>query len=131
MTFKALPLLITTVNLLMWLVIGLEFLGLLSELINSLKLSSFASVKTHHIVIKILNILIVYELFSTLTTALERKKIEIILVLDTALIFLLRELLILVFSKKSVELETGASFALIFLSLGFLRLLYSKLLNSP
>jgi len=118
--------LIFGINLLMWLVIGLEFLGLLLEIGNSLLKGQILFLETHKVVIKILNILIIYELFSTLMTALEHKKIELILILDTALIFLIRELLIVVFTYKTVSFETGISFSLVILSLGILRFLYAK-----
>jgi len=74
-------------------------------------------------VVEILNILVIYELFTTLLIAFEEHRIKLPLILDTALIFIIRELLIIVFSYKNLSLETGVSYSLIITILGGLRLL--------
>lgn len=73
--------------------------------------------------VEILNILIIYELFTTLLVVFEERRIKLPLILDTALIFVIRELLIIVFSYKNLSLETGVSYSLVIAILGGLRLL--------
>ncbi len=109
-------------SLFMWLIIGMELLGLFYDIFHQIKEKGIFHVETHGIVIEILNILIIYELFTTLLVAFEEHKIKLSLILDTALIFVIRELLIIIFSYKTISFSTGASYALIICVLGALRL---------
>ena len=117
---KLFPLAIT---LFMWLIIGIEVLGLFYDIFFQIQEKGIFHVETHKIVVEILNILIIYELFTTLLVAFEEHKIKLSLILDTALIFVIRELLIIIFSYKDVSLETGFSYSLVITVLGGLRLL--------
>ncbi|HIP42857.1 MAG TPA: hypothetical protein EYG91_02915 [Aquifex aeolicus] len=114
------------IQVFMWFTITLEFISLLNEIVLNLKNFNFSEIETYDIIIKILNILIIYELFTTLLTAFEEKKIKLILIIDTAMIFFIRELLIILFSYKKLELNVGVSYALILGTLGILRFLYMK-----
>ena len=111
------------ITLFMWLIIGIEVLGLFYDIFFQIHQRGIFHVETHKIVIEILNILIIYELFTTLLVAFEEHKIKLSLILDTALIFVIRELLIIIFSYKNVSLETGFSYSLVITVLGGLRLL--------
>ena len=117
---KLFPLAIT---LFMWLIIGIEVLGLFYDIFFQIQEKGIFHVETHKTVVEILNILIIYELFTTLLVAFEEHKIKLSLILDTALIFVIRELLIIIFSYKDVSLETGFSYSLVITVLGGLRLL--------
>ncbi|RUM31933.1 MAG: hypothetical protein DSY32_00610 [Aquifex sp.] len=110
----------------MWFAITLELLSLLYEIFHSLKENYFLGLETHKILVKVLNVIIIYELFTTLLIALEEKKIKLILIIDTAMIFFIRELLIVLFTYKKLELSEGISSALILGILGILRFLYLK-----
>ena len=70
--------------------------------------------------------MIIYELFTTLLLAFEKREIKLSLILDTALIFTIRELLIIIFTYKKISIETGVSYSLIIAVLGALRILNVK-----
>jgi len=110
----------------MWFAIALEFVSLLSKIVVNLRSFDLSGLQTHDIVIKVLNILIIYELFTTLLTAFEEQRIKLILIIDTAMIFFIRELLIILFSDKKLDIFVGLSYALILGTLGTLRFLYLK-----
>ncbi len=111
------------ITLSMWLIIGIEVLGLFYDIFSQIQEKGIFHVETHKIVVEILNILIIYELFTTLLVAFEERKIKLSLILDTALIFVIRELLIIIFSYKNISVETGFSYFLVISVLGGLRLL--------
>ncbi|WP_461828622.1 phosphate-starvation-inducible PsiE family protein [Aquifex sp.] len=113
----------SAISLFMWLIIGIEVLGLFYDIFSQIQQKGIFRVETHQIVIEILNILIIYELFTTLLVAFEEHKIKLSLILDTALIFVIRELLIIIFSYKDISLETGFSYSLVITVLGGMRLL--------
>ena len=110
----------------MWLTIGIELSGLIYDIIVAIKELRIYHLETQKIVIKILNVLIIYELFTTLLLAFEKREIKLSLILDTALIFVIRELLIIIFSHKNISIETGISYSLIIAILGTLRILNVK-----
>ncbi len=111
------------ITLSMWLIIGIEVLGLFYDIFSQIQEKGIFHVEAHKIVVEILNILIIYELFTTLLVAFEERKIKLSLILDTALIFVIRELLIIIFSYKNISVETGFSYFLVISVLGGLRLL--------
>ncbi|WP_459774474.1 phosphate-starvation-inducible PsiE family protein [Aquifex pyrophilus] len=108
----------------MWITIGFEFVSLVVKILKSIQ--NLTLFDTHEIIIKVLNILIIYELFTTLLTAFEENRIKLNLIIDTAMIFSIRELLIIIFTYKKLELDVGLSYALILGVLGILRFLYMK-----
>ena len=110
-------------SLFMWLTIGIELIGLFHDIFTQIREKGIFHVETHQIVVEILNILIIYELFTTLLVAFEEHKIKLSLILDTALIFVIRELLIIIFSYKNLSVETGIAYSLVITVLGGLRLL--------
>jgi len=110
----------------MWFAIASEFLSLLYEILKSLEEHFILGLETHKILVKVLSVIIIYELFTTLLIALEERKIKLILIIDTAMIFFIRELLIVLFTYKKLELSEGISSALILGILGILRFLYLK-----
>ncbi|AAC06601.1 phosphate-starvation-inducible PsiE family protein [Aquifex aeolicus] len=110
----------------MWFAIASEFVSLLYEIFHSLKENYFLGLETHKILVKVLNVIIIYELFTTLLIALEERRIKLILIIDTAMIFFIRELLIVLFTYKKLELSEGIASALILGTLGILRFLYLK-----
>ena len=114
------------INFFMWLTIGIELSGLIYDIIVAIKELQIYHLETQKIVIKILNVLIIYELFTTLLLAFEKREIKLSLILDTALIFVIRELLIIIFSHKNISIETGISYSLIIAVLGTLRILNVK-----
>ncbi len=111
------------ISLFMWFIIGIEVLGIFYDMYSQILQKGIFRVETYQIVIEILNILIIYELFTTLLVAFEEHRIKFSLILDTALIFVIRELLIIIFSYKTISAETGISYALVITVLGALRLL--------
>jgi len=112
-----------TIKSFMWFVIGIEVLSIFYDILFQIHQKGIFHIESHQIVVEILNILVIYELFTTLLVAFEERKIKLPLILDTALIFVIRELLIIVFSYKNLSLETGVSYSLVIAILGGLRLL--------
>jgi len=108
----------------MWITIGFEFASLLIKIAKSIQ--NFTLFDTHEIIVKVLNILIIYELFTTLLTAFEENRIKLNLIIDTAMIFSIRELLIIIFTYKKIDINVSLSYVLILGILGMLRFLYGK-----
>ena len=110
------------IKLLMWLIIILEVVKIVSYIFMTFPQFQSNQDYTFRIVVRILNLLIIYEIFLTLSSAFEFQRIKLTYVVDTAIIFFIRELIVVVFSSKEISPITALTFGGIILSLGLLRI---------
>ncbi len=111
------------IKLLMWLIIALELFKIASYIATTLPQFQSSQDYTFRLVVRILNLLIIYEIFLTLTSAFEFHRIKLTYVVDTAIIFFIRELIVVVFSSKEVSPTTALTFGGLIFSLGLLRII--------
>jgi len=109
------------IKLLMWFIILLELFKITSYILSSLPDLPGTSDYSFKLIVKVLNLLIIYEIFLTLTSAFELHRIKLTYVVDTAIIFFIRELIVVVFSQKEVSPMVALTFGGVILSLGVLR----------
>ncbi|RLJ70953.1 uncharacterized membrane protein (DUF373 family) [Hydrogenivirga caldilitoris] len=118
-------------KLLMWFVIALELLKIGSFILQALQNFPGTPDFTYRLVVKLLNILIIYEIFVTLTSAFELQRIKLTYVVDTAIVFFIRELIVLTFSNKEIPTQSALTFGGIILALGLLRLITIRFSLQP
>ncbi len=111
------------IKLLMWLIIALELIKIGSYIAVTLHQFQSSQDYTFRLVVRILNLLIIYEIFLTLTSAFEFHRIKLTYVVDTAIIFFIRELIVVVFSSKEISPTTALTFGGLIFSLGLLRII--------
>ncbi|MDQ7038597.1 MAG: phosphate-starvation-inducible PsiE family protein [Aquificota bacterium] len=78
---------------------------------------------SYGLIVKVLNLLLMYEIFITLISAVELRRIKLTYVVDTAIIFFIREMVVITFSEKTIETHIAIAFSLVVLSLGLLRVI--------
>ncbi|GEM_PF-3474489 len=113
-------------KLVMWAVLVLESARIIIFTAKSLKSFPLAEDLSYGLIIKTLNLLIIYEIFITLISALEFRRIKLTYVVDTALVFFIRELIVITFSDKYIDPKTAGAFVAVIASLGILRVVAVK-----
>ena len=91
-------------------------------LVKELDLGSLSfHVLVKELTVRILELVVLYELFKAVMSIFEHERVKLIFLVDASISFILRELIIVIYSNK-LTLELSMSLALILLVLGLLRI---------
>jgi len=108
----------TLLKIIMYALIVLGIFLLVKEL-------DFGSLSFHVLVkeltVRILELVVLYELFKAVMSILEHERVKLIFLVDASISFILRELIIVIYSGK-LTLELAMALALVLLVLGLLRI---------
>ena len=113
------------IRAIMWLILSLEVGKIFLHIITNLRHIAEDDF-SYGLIIKVLNLLLMYEIFITLISAIELKRIKLTYVVDTAIIFFIREMVVITFSSKTIETFVAVAFSLVVVSLGALRVIGVK-----
>ncbi len=120
-----------SVKAIMWFILSLELIRILLYTLEDFPRLLFSESHGYSLIVKVLNLLVLYEILITLTSAFELRRIKLTYVVDTAVIFFIRELVVLTFSKKGIDLQPTLAYIGIILSLGVLRVIAVRFSPHP